>query len=84
MAELLTEARPDSLSASQTDEVLRITRSYAKSDLMVIDWDAALAIDLDGYLDDVLYVLELANLQLEEYKTMDLKLDRYLEAPTPT
>ncbi len=79
VAELLTEARPNTLSASQTDEVLRISRSYAKSDLVVIDWDAALAIDLDGYLDDVLYVLELANLQLEEYKTMDLKLDRYLD-----
>ena len=34
--------------------------------------------DLGGYLDDVLYVLEVANLQLEEYRVMDRKLDRYL------
>jgi hypothetical protein len=29
-------------------------------------------------VDDVLYVLELANLQLEEYRIMDQSLDRYL------
>jgi hypothetical protein len=44
----------------------------------VIDWDAALVVDLKGYVDDVLYVLELANLQLEEFRVMDQALDRYL------
>jgi hypothetical protein len=63
----------------QTSEVLRIQRSYAKTDLVVIDWDAALVVDLSGYMDDVLYVLELANLQLEEYRMMDQRLDRYLD-----
>jgi hypothetical protein len=79
VAELLTEARPDTLSESQIAEVLRVGRSYANSDLVVIDWDAALVVDLEGYVDDVLYVLELANLQLEEYRAMDHKLDRYLD-----
>ena len=54
-------------------------RTYTNTDLVVIDWDAALVVDLDGYVDDVLYVLELANLQLEEYKVMDQRLDRYLD-----
>jgi thymidylate synthase len=36
-------------------------------------------VDLSGYMDDVLYVLELANLQLEEYRMMDQRLDRYLD-----
>ena len=78
VAELLTEAHPGTLSEAQVNEVLRVQRSYTKSDLVVIDWDAALVVDLDGYVDDVLYALELANLQLEEYRVMDQRLDRYL------
>jgi hypothetical protein len=79
VAELLTEARPGGLSEMQVAEALRIQRSYAKTDMVVIDWDAALVVDLSGYMDDVLYVLELANLQLEEYRVMDLRLDSYLD-----
>jgi hypothetical protein len=78
-AELLNEAAPGTLSEMQIAEVLRVSRSYLQSDAVVIDWDAALAVDLDGYLDDVLYVLELANLQLEEYRVMDQRLDRHLD-----
>jgi hypothetical protein len=78
-AELLAEGDPDTLSSAQVEEVLRIQRTYTNADLAVIDWDAALVIDLTGYVDDVLYVLELANLQLEEYRTMDGRLDRYLD-----
>lgn len=78
VAELLTEAGPGTLAEMQIGEVLRLSRSYADTDLIVIDWDAALVVDLDGYVDDVLYVLELANLQLEEYRVMDQRLDKYL------
>ena len=79
VAELLTQARPRELSEMQIGEVLRLSRSYAETDVVVIDWDAAIVVDLDGYVDDVLYVLELANLQLEEYTVMDQRLDRYLD-----
>jgi hypothetical protein len=79
VAGLLTETPPQNLSEAQVSEVLRIQRSFEKSDLAVIDWDAALAIDLRGYVDDVLYALELANLQLEEFRVMDQRLDRYLD-----
>lgn len=78
-AELLTENKPGTLSEMQVNEVLRIQRSYSTADLAVIDWDAALVVELDGYMDDVLYVLELANLQLEEYRVMDQRLDQYLD-----
>lgn len=78
VAELLSESESGDLSEVQVDEVLRIQRSYSKRDQTVIDWDAALVMDLTGYVDDVLYVLELANLQLEEYRVMDQRLDRYL------
>jgi hypothetical protein len=75
----LADALIDRLSKTQIAEVLRIQRSYTKTDIVVIDWDAALVIDLGGYFDDVLYVLELANLQLEEYRVMDHRLDRHLD-----
>jgi hypothetical protein len=79
VAGLLTETPPQNLSEPQVNEVLRIQRSFENTDLAVIDWDAALVIDLSGYVDDVLYALELANLQLEEFRIMDQRLDAYLD-----
>jgi len=79
VAELLTGAEPFELSEMQMAETLRIVRSYANTDLVVIDWDAALSVELAGQMDDVLYVLELANVQLEEYRVIDQRLDRYLD-----
>ncbi len=79
VAGLLTETPASHLSESQVTEVLRIQRSFENTDLAVIDWDAALVVDLSGYTDDVLYALELANLQLEEFRVMDRRLDAYLD-----
>src|SRR5258706_5901724 len=79
VAGLLTETAAERLSESQVAEVLRIQRSFENTDLAVIDWDAALVADLTGYVDDVLYALELANLQLEEFRVMDRRLDTYLD-----
>lgn len=78
VAGLLAETDPASVSDSQIAESLRLQRSFARSDLVVIDWDAALVIDLSGHMEDVLYVLELANLQLEEFHVLDRALDRFL------
>jgi hypothetical protein len=71
VAGLLAETAAEKLSEPQVNEVLRIQRSFENTDLVVIDWDAALVADLTGYVDDVLYALELANLQLEEFRKMD-------------
>jgi hypothetical protein len=79
VAGLLSETPAEKLSEAQVTEVLRIQRSFENTDLAVIDWDAALVVDLTGYADDVLYALELANLQLEEFRVMDSRLDRYLD-----
>ncbi len=79
VAGLLAETPPENLSEAQVNEVLRIQRSFENTDLAVIDWDAALIADLAGYVDDVLYALELANLQLEEFRVMDRRLDLYLD-----
>jgi hypothetical protein len=79
VAGLLTETAAEKLSEAQVNEVLRIQRSFENTDLAVVDWDAALVVDLTGYVDDVLYALELANLQLEEFRVMDARLDQYLD-----
>jgi len=79
VAGLLTETAAEKLSEAQVNEVLRIQRSFEKTDAIVIDWDAALVVDLRGYVEDVLYALELANLQLEEFRIMDRRLDKYLD-----
>ncbi len=78
VAGLLSDLPPANLSESQIAEVLRHQRSCETTDLVIIDWDAALLIDLDQYIDDTLFVLELANLQLEELRALDRMLDRYL------
>lgn len=79
VAGLLSETEPRQLSDSQVEESLRISRSFSTADLVVMDWDASLVVELDGYAEDVLYVLELANLQLEEFRVMDRRLDLHLD-----
>ena len=79
VAGLLTETPGDRLSEAQVADVLRLRRSFENTDLVVIDWDAALVVDLDMGAEDVLFVIELANLQLEEFRWMDRQLDRYLD-----
>jgi hypothetical protein len=79
VAGLLTNTPPARLSDAQVADVLRLRRSFENSDLVVVDWDAALVVDLDGSGEDVLRVLELANLQLEEFQWMDRSLDKHLE-----
>jgi hypothetical protein len=80
VAGLLADTPADRLSEAQVGEILRQQRSFERTDLVVVDWDAALVVDLDSPVDDVLFVLELANLQLEEFRMMDQTLDRYLNA----
>jgi hypothetical protein len=79
VAGLLTETPGERLSDAQVADVVRLRRSFENSDLVVIDWDAALVVELNGSAEDVLFVLELANLQLEEFRWMDRALDGYLE-----
>jgi hypothetical protein len=76
VAALLNEEPEGRLSDEQVEETWDHSLSYTRDDVTVIDWDAALVVDRTGYFDDVLYVIELANLQLEEYRLLDDRLDR--------
>jgi hypothetical protein len=79
VAGLLCGIAPNRLSDAQIAETLRMQWSLEKDDLVVIDWDAALVVESHNPSDDVLFVLEVANLQLEEFRVMDRTIDRYLD-----
>jgi hypothetical protein len=67
------------LSRQEADESTGRYLSYYENDLAVLDWDAALIVQEPGQLDEILYILELANLQLAELEAYDRILDTALE-----
>jgi hypothetical protein len=80
VASLLTqEPDIDHLSKQEADESTGRYLSYYERDLVVGDWDAALIIDEKRNFDEILYVMELANLQLAELEAYDRILDDALE-----
>ncbi len=62
------------LSRAQQDEALSQTISYYESDLVVLDWNAAIIYDRD--YEDTANVLELINVELLEARYIDAQLDR--------
>src|SRR5438045_8030205 len=80
VASLLTEEPdPSHLSEQESEESTTRYYSYYDRDLVVMDWDAALIIDEPRYLDETLYIMELANLQLAELEAYDSILDNAVE-----
>jgi hypothetical protein len=80
VAALLTqESDQDRLSHQESLESTDRHLSYYESDLVVVDWDAALLVDERKNFDETLYILELANLQLAELEAYDRLLDDALE-----
>jgi hypothetical protein len=67
------------LSDQEVQDTMKHKYSYYRRDLAVLDWDTALLVDTpEGCLETV-YILEVANLQLEELKVYDAKLDAVLD-----
>src|SRR5580765_7868825 len=80
IAALLTqEPDIDHLSKQESDESTGRFLSYYEQVLVVIDWDAALLVDEKQNFDEILYVMELANLQLAELEAYDRIVDDSLE-----
>lgn len=80
VAGLLTEEEDfDRLSDTEIQETTRYNYSYATDDLIVIDWDGALILDPEGKYEDLLYILEVANVQLTELQLHDGLLERALD-----
>lgn len=66
----------ESLSKQEVDDALGCRISYSQEDLSLIDWNAALVFGKD--MQDVLAVLEFANVELLEMRFLDDQLDRAL------
>jgi len=80
VAGLLThEADAQRLSIQATAGTTSHTLSYYQNDLVVVDWDAALIAGEREDLDDILHIMELANVQLVELAAYDRLLDVALE-----
>ncbi len=78
-AVLTQEPQLSRLSEQEALESTSRYLSYYRNDLVVVDWDAALVVDEPNDFSEVLYVMELANLQLAELEAYDRLLDRALD-----
>lgn len=65
------------LSASLIEEQIRARLSFTPSDAAIVGWNAAVLFDADP--EDVLVLLEHANVELLEMRVLDLQLDALLE-----
>src|SRR5690242_20357848 len=80
IAALLTEeSDPSRLSAQEAEESSGKYFSCYERDIVVMDWDAALIVDEPRNFDELLYIMELANLQLAELEAYDRILDDAVE-----
>jgi len=76
---LTQESDPAALADEEVEESTQRALSYYRTDLLVMDWDAALIVDRLPPSEETLYILELANLQLAELEAYDRLLDEAIE-----
>ena len=76
---LMQEEDAAHLSEHEVAESTQLYISYYDTDLVVVDWDSALVIGQQAALDDVLHIIELANVQLVELTAYDRSLDDSLQ-----
>jgi hypothetical protein len=67
------------LAAPEVAEALRLSLRYNPHDLLVPDWPAAVLLDQDPDCFETLHAIELANLQLLEYRHIDDRLDHSMQ-----
>ncbi|MBN1804439.1 MAG: hypothetical protein JW837_04250 [Sedimentisphaerales bacterium] len=80
VAGLLTEeANTAYLSQQEATESTGQYLTYYSHDLVVVDWDAALIVGEKESLDDIIHIMEVANVQLLELSAYDRLLDGSLE-----
>lgn len=80
VAGLLTqEPQAERLSEQEAAESTERYLTYYETDLVVVDWDAALVVGEQDSLEEIIHVMELANVQLAELAAYDRVLDGALE-----
>ena len=76
LAQIL-RAEQAALSTQQVRDALACQLSFRDDDTIIIDWNAAILVDTDA--DDLLAVLEYANVELLEMRYLDNQLDDALD-----
>ena len=76
---LMEEDNAEALSEQEVSESTGLYLSYYGDDLVVVDWDSAIVVGQQDALDDVLHIMELANVQLVELAAYDRVLDEALQ-----
>jgi hypothetical protein len=79
VAGLLNDDDGRLLSDIEARETTANFLTYRHDDLVVMDWDAALVVAPAGGLEDLLHVMDLANVQLAELVAYDRFLDEALD-----
>jgi hypothetical protein len=72
---LRAERQP--LSDQEVDDAVAVRLAYGTDDVTLVDWNAALLVDSEG--DDIIALLQFANVELLEMRYVDQKLDRALD-----
>ncbi len=67
-----------SYSKEQIENVLKYNTRFYKEDYSVIHWNGSLAISNEGNYIDLLYIIELANIQFVKLRSYDAYIDNYL------
>jgi hypothetical protein len=76
---LMQEENAEALSEQEVSESTGLYLSYYGDDLVVVDWDSAIVVGQQDALDDLLHIMELANVQLVELAAYDRVLDEALQ-----
>jgi hypothetical protein len=69
----ILRAETRELSADEVSDAMSHRISFGKDDVAIVDWNAAMVVDKDP--DDVIAVLEFANVELLEMRLLDQRLD---------
>jgi len=75
LAQIL-RAEPRELSADEVMDALSHRISFGRDDTVFVDWNAALVVDKEA--EDILTILEFANVELLEMRFLDQRLDEAL------
>jgi hypothetical protein len=65
---------PIKLAQKEIDDTLATNIRYGREDITIVDWDGAFLIDASGEFKETIAVLELANIQLLNFRILDKKL----------
>lgn len=77
---LKSEREP--LDENEIEYTLSKQIKYGNNDLVIVDWDGAFVFDTKGEIDDIIDLMQTANLQLLRYRALDFELDSRLSRVT--